>query len=82
MHRYCEWCEERINFYTPMKHKDRCKYGVGLGQIHPPMDPSVLKENEQEIWWTEPEEVIQSTNRFRALQEARKGKRKAVEEEI
>src|ERR1043165_6181527 len=34
IHRYCDWCEQRIDFYTPIEHKDRCKYGIGLGQIH------------------------------------------------
>ena len=82
VHRYCDWCEQRIDFYTPMEHKDHCRYGIGLGQIHPPMDPSVLRGNEQEIWWTEPEEVIQSANRFKALQKARKGKRRAIDKEI
>ena len=65
-----------------MEHKDHCRYSIGLGQIHPSMDPSVLRGNEQEIWWTEPEEVIQSANRFKALQEARKGKRRAIDKEI
>src|ERR1043166_5828828 len=50
MHRYCEWCKERIDFYTSMEHKDRCKYGIGLGQIHPPMDPSVLRGSRQRFF--------------------------------
>jgi hypothetical protein len=82
IHKYCDWCQQRIDFYTPKEHMPLCKYGIGLGQIHPPMDPEALHGNEKGIWWSEPEEVIQSNNRFQALREARKGKRKAIDEEI
>ena len=59
-----------------------CRHGIGLGQIHPPMDPSALHNNENGIWWIEPEEVIRSDLHFFELQKARKEKAKEVDDEI
>ena len=82
MHKYCTWCQQRFDFFTPREHMPYCKYGIGLGQIHPPMDPSALYGNENGIWWIEPEEVIRSDLHFFELQKARKEKAKVVDEEI
>lgn len=41
--------ELRIDHHD--KHEDVCKYGIGLGQIHPDMNPNGLIN---EVWWPEP----------------------------
>jgi hypothetical protein len=51
-----------------------CRYGIGLEQIHPGMDPSAL-QNQQ--WWNEPQRVIELNQEFLA----RKRQRDAIENE-
>ena len=42
-------------------HNHGCKYGIGVGQIHPKMDPNALHN---QIWWNEPQKVIEQDQEF------------------
>src|SRR5688572_32317759 len=65
-HHIHEWyyaCEKRIEW--DRNHASKCKFGIGLGQIHPDMDPNYLVNN---IFWNEPQLIIQENRDFQRQQ--------------
>ena len=50
MHSWCTICQKRIDLEERMNHN--CRFGIGLGQIHPDMDPGHLYNN---VFWEEPQ---------------------------
>jgi len=56
IHTYCKMCQQNLPYGTTIH---RCKFGFGLGQIHPDMDPKFLVNN---LWWKEPHAVIEENN--------------------
>jgi len=59
LHTWCSSCQIRLDRMDTQNHG--CQYGIGLGQIHPGMDPSAL-QNQQ--WWNEPQRVIELDQEF------------------
>jgi hypothetical protein len=49
MHAWCNICQRRIDLEERLNHN--CRFGLGLGQIHPDMDPNHLYNN---VFWEEP----------------------------
>jgi TolA-binding protein len=49
MHSWCTICQKRIDFEERMNHN--CRFGIGLGQIHPDMNPGHLYND---VFWEEP----------------------------
>ena len=50
MHVWCKICQRRIDHEKRMSHN--CQFGLGIGQIHPEMDPNYLFNN---VFWEEPQ---------------------------
>jgi hypothetical protein len=57
LHSWCTVCLKRIDHEDKLDHN--CKFGFGLGQIHPDMDPQHLDNT---IFWKEPPDVIREEN--------------------
>jgi len=58
LHFYCKWCQKNLPYNTTI-HKCKMGLGLGIGQIHPDMNPEYLANHR---WWTEPP-VIAEENR-------------------
>ena len=56
MHRWCKICQIRDDFGG-----HQCKFGFGLGMIHPDMRPTGLVNN---VFWTEPETVLEKDRKL------------------
>ena len=55
LHSYCTVCKQQI--YPGMEYNHGCKFGFGLGNIHPDMNPLYLIND---VFWSEPETNLQS----------------------
>src|SRR4051794_30064341 len=49
LHTYCNICQRRIDHQERLNHN--CQFGLGLGQIHPDMNPNYLCNY---VFWDEP----------------------------
>src|SRR3954453_2227418 len=54
VHVWCEICQARIDHQEKLNHN--CRFGLGVGQIHPEMDPQHLIND---VFWSEPPLVIE-----------------------
>ncbi|HVI20899.1 MAG TPA: ribonuclease H family protein, partial [Bacillus sp. (in: firmicutes)] len=50
LHSYCTICQKQI--YPGMEYNHGCRFGFGLGNIHPDMNPRYLIND---VFWSEPE---------------------------
>ena len=57
IHTYCKVCQRNLPYGTTIHN---CKFGLGLGQIHPDMQPEYLIN---EPWWQE-SEAVQRENSY------------------
>jgi hypothetical protein len=55
-HTYCTNCKRNL-FLNTVKHE--CNWGMGMGEIHPEMNPEFLVN---QPWWTEPFAVLLENN--------------------
>jgi hypothetical protein len=61
LYQWCNVCQKRTDL--EMNHLSECKFGFGLGQVRPDMDPNHLVN---EVFWDEPREVQRrNKNSFR-----------------
>lgn len=64
IHKWCHVCAKRIDWDD--NHVPQCKFGIGLGQIKPDMDPNYLINT---IFWNEPQAVVEENNKFHKRQQ-------------
>jgi hypothetical protein len=58
LHKWCQACQRRIDWEDNNDHQ--CKFGIGLGQIKPDMNPNYLIND---VFWTEPEILVEEVTR-------------------
>ena len=54
LHSYCTICRKQI--YPGMEYNHGCKFGFGIGEIHPDMNPLYLIND---VFWSEPEFTLE-----------------------